>query len=159
MIWPSPKRPTLSVQTGTSFVDLPVRHFEDGATQELVQEVRSAASAPPVYAPGRSDPEGRMTLVNSTPPTSYPVDGADIELTSSREEVCEMVEGDPSSCIWRQQSRSGWNRKGWRCEVEASYRLEVDSSGFRLQETLRALEGKEEVFSRTVETQIPRDFV
>ncbi len=159
MIWPSPSRPTFSLETGVSYLDLPVRAPEGQAPPFPIDEVRSPAEASPLYEPGSQDPGGKITLTNAAPLSSYRVDGADIELSSEREEVCEIGVSAPNSSIWRQRVKSGWRRGGWNCEVEASYRLEADGDEFRLSETLRASEDGKETFARTAETTIPRDLI
>ena len=159
MVWPSPSLPTLSLETGVSYLDLPVRAPESRAWPFPVEEVRSPAEAPLLYKHGSQDAGGTMTLTNAAPFSSYRVDGADVELSSEREEVCEIGVSAPNSSIWRQRDKTGWRRDGWICEVEASYRLEADGEDFRLSETLRASEDGKETFARTVETSIPRDLI
>lgn len=159
MVWPSPVRPTLHIETGVSHLDLPVRIAERQAPPFPVDEVRSQAEPPPVYEPGSADASGRIKLINDAPYSSYRIDGADVELSSEREEVCEIDETGPGQSLWRQRVRSGWRRDGWNCEVEASYQLEADAGNFRLSETLKASENGKETFTRTSETAIPRDLI
>ena len=115
--------------------------------------------APPIYAAASPGADGRIVLVNTAPLTAYRVAGADVELSSEREEVCEFAAGDPLSSVWRERARSTWRREAWNCAVEVSYRLTADASGYQLQETLRALEDGQEVFSRSADTRIERDLM
>lgn len=157
VLWPSPTQPTLSLSTGISYLDLPVRTIEARPATFPIDEVRSPGAAPPAYAPLAPDAAGRIVLINATPPAPFQVAGAAVELSSEREETCELSVDDPLSCVWQERVRSTWRREGWSCEVEAAYKLTADADSFSLQETLRAIEEGREVFARATETRIPRD--
>lgn len=159
MIWPSPVQPTLTLTTGVSTLDLPVRPPESQPYVIDIAERLSPAEPPAAYAPATPDANGRIVLVNASPVASYPVAGAEIELSSEREETCAITAGDPLSCIWRQRTRSSWRRDSWSCAVEASYVLTCDASSFHLVETLRAFEGDAERFARRHHAIIPRDLM
>jgi hypothetical protein len=158
MLWPSPKTPTLTLPTGVSTLTLPVRtpkaaHAPFGVTQT------SGPSEAPRYTPAAPDENGRIVLHHATPPAPYPVAGVGTVLSSSGEQTCEMLVGQPLSCVWRQTSRSSWTRDDWHCAVEASYELRADADAFELVETLRATERGEDVFTRTHRARIPRDLL
>ena len=157
-LWPSPVTPTFRLASGVSTLDLPFRIPEDQPTHFPIPEIRSPsqpASLPVPTSPGTDD---RIRLVTSTPTVSYKVAGADMELSSRREEVCEILAGDPLSSQWRQTVRSSWRRGDWSCAIEASYELTCDGSAFRLKESLRAWSGSEDVIRLSNEARIPRDF-
>jgi len=158
-IWPSPETPTFRLASGVSTLDLPFRIPEDVAAPFPIQETRSAAAASSLPVPISPDADGRVRLVTNSPEQAYKVAGADVELSSSREEVCEIVVGDPLSSQWRQTVRSSWRRGDWNCVVEASYELTCDGNAFRLKESLRAWTGGEDVIRLSNEARIPRDHI
>ena len=158
MLWPSPEQAELGIAAGSSFIDLPVRPQETVAAPFPVPEVISAAEAPATYEPGSPGADGRIVLTNKQSRFAYPVAGPGTELSSEREETCDIVAGDFSTSHWRQRVRSGWKRAGWECEVEASYDVYCRDGAFHLGESLRAFENGKQVFSRASDATIPRDF-
>lgn len=158
-IWPSPETPTFRLASGVSTLDLPFRIPEETAAPFPIPEKRSSAAPLALPVPASPDASGRIRLATSSPPTPYSVVGADVELSSSREEVCEIAGGDPLSSQWRQTVRSSWRRGDWSCAIEASYELTCDASAFRLKESLRAWTGGEDVIRLNNEARIPRDHV
>ncbi len=159
MLWPSPVRPTLSVTAGVSTLDLPIRPPEKKAAPFPIEEVQSGATPPEAYQPAVAGVDGRIVIAANTPAAPYVVAGAGTELSSAREESCEIQEGDPASSRWRQRVRSSWKRDAWHCEVEASYELTSDTETFRIVESLRAFSDGKEIFDRTNEARIARDLM
>lgn len=154
-LWPSPVTPTFRLASGVSTLDLPFRIPEDQPTHFPIPEIRSPSQPASLPVPTPPDTDNRIRLVTSTPTVSYKVAGADMELSSSREEVCEILAGDPLSSQWRQTVRSSWRRGDWSCAIEASYELTCDGSAFRLKESLRAWSGSEDVIRLSNEARIP----
>jgi len=159
MIWPSPETPTFKLASGVSTLDLPFRKLETQPAPFPIPETRGVPRVIDLPVPAGPDAQGRIKLMNSLPATPYRVEGADIEVSSSSEEVCEITAGDPLSSQWRQTSRSSWQRGDWKCEIEATYELTCDAASFRLKESLRARFGNEEVIRLSNEARIPRDLV
>lgn len=158
MLWPSPVTPELTLPLGVSTLSLPVRAAGADAPFPITQA--DGGDPAPDHAPATPDASGRIVLTHTSPEAAYPVAGADgIILSSSGEEVSEMIAGDPLSCRWRQVTRSGWKRGDWSCAVEASYALTADATSFRIVETLRASEGGREVFVRESDRRVPRDLM
>ncbi len=155
MLWPSAYRTELSLPAGASTLTLPVR-VSDSPEDFPVPELRRAAEAPSVYSPIAPDADGRVALVQSTPPAPYAPAGIETELSHSQDETCEITAGDPLSCRWRENVRSSWRRPGWECAVEASYELTADQLDFHIVETVRAFESGQQVFERTHDQRIPR---
>lgn len=159
MIWPSPETPTFRIASGVSTLELPVRPSEKRPAPFPIDEITTQSEPPATYQPVSPDSAGRVRLVNNTPPMPYTVAGADIERSSSRDETCEITEGNPLSGVWRQTVRSSWRRGDWNCSVEASYELTSDANAFRLRESLKAVSNGEDVITVANETRIPRDFL
>ncbi len=159
MIWPSPVSPTFRIASGVSTLDLPLRVREAESASLPMQEVVSKAEPPASFQPAVPDAQRRVSLVMAAPAEPYLISDANIELSSSREETCEMIADDPLSSRWRQTVRSSWRRGDWNCSIEASYELACDASAFRLRESLRAFANGEDVITVANETRIPRDFL
>lgn len=158
MIWPSPVTPTLRLPTGVSILSLPVRTPEATPTA-LGMDQRNEPSEAPDYAPVGPDANGRVVLTHVQSLAQYPVAGVGTMLASGSDLRCEMIAGDPLSCVWRQTTRSTWQRGDWDCSVEASYELRADAREFHLTETLRAMERGEQTFTRTHTARIARDLL
>ncbi|MDP3495928.1 MAG: CocE/NonD family hydrolase [Hyphomonadaceae bacterium] len=159
MIWPTVETSTFRIAAGYSTLDLPVRPHEKQPVHFPIPEIRSAPGPVASYQPVAPDANSKVVVTSIAPATPYTVAGAGIELSSSREEVCEIVAGDPLSSRWRQTVRSSWSRGDWRCTVEASYELSCDRAAFRLKENLRATFNGEDVIALGNEARIPRDLI
>lgn len=159
VIWPSPATPTFTLPVGKSFISLPVRDPEAAPAPFPIPETTGAAQAGAAYSPLLPDAFGRVRLSNKTPPYPYKVAGADIELSSYRDEASEITAGDPLSSLWRQTAVSSWKRDGWECRVEASYTLTSDATAFHLTETLKAWSNGESIATKTHEATTPRDMI
>lgn len=158
MLWPSPETPELTLPMGVSTLTLPVRttRRNDGA---LTIKAVNGGDPAPFYAPDAPDKTRRMVIAHSQPAAPYVVEGPAIELSSSGEDVSEIMDGDPLSARWRQTTRSSWKRDGWACEVEAAYELSSDATHFRIIETLTASLDGEEIFARNSDVRVPRDLM
>jgi uncharacterized protein len=157
MLWPSPEQAELAIAPGASFIDLPVRPQETVPAPFPIPEITSAAESPAGYEPVSPGADGRIVLTNHQPRFAYPVAGAGTELSSEREETCEITASDFSTSHWRQRVRSGWKRGDWVCEVQASYDLFCRDGAFYLGEKLVAFENDKQVFYRASDATIPRD--
>jgi hypothetical protein len=157
MIWPSPETPTFRLASGVSTLDLPFRIPESDLADFPIPEVHREATPPVLPIPLAPDSQGRVRLASSQPATPYTVSGADMEVSSAREEVCEITAEAPLSSRWRQSVRSTWRRGAWSCTLEASYELTCDRAAFRLKESLQAWFNGEDVIKLSNEARIPRD--
>ena len=158
MLWPSPETPTLTLPMGVSTLTLPVRAPGSRGSGPGMA-TRDGGDPAPLYAPVAPDTAGRMVIAHSQPAAPYVVEGPDIELSSSGEDVAEIMDGDPLSARWQQTTRSSWKREGWDCEVEASYTLSSDATHFRIVETLKASLDGDEIFARNSDVRVPRDLM
>jgi hypothetical protein len=159
MVWPTPQAPTFRIASGISVLELPFRRVEAAPAQLPMAEHIGEGPAFDLPAPVSPDPDGKVRLHTAVPRSTRQVPGADIELTSRREEMCEMIAGDPLSSQWRQRVYSAWRRGDWHCSVEASYELACDADAFRLRESLHAIANGEDVIKVANETRIPRDYL
>ncbi len=159
MIWPSPATPTFTIASGQSTLILPVRAAERAPAPFPIPETNSAAQPPATYQPSSPDATGRIRIVNATPAYAYKVGGADSELSSAREEICEITAGDPLSSKWQHTTTSTWKRPGWDCRLQASYTLTCDATSFHLEESLQAWSNGEPLTTLRNKTTLPRDLI
>lgn len=156
VLWPTPTQPRLTLRTGVSTLDLPTRPIE--VEPHALEDVRREGAPPPPHTPPASDVSGRQVHTTSSPPAPYRIATADVELAHDSDAYSGImaVGGDPE---WRERKRTSWRRGDWTCAVEASYRLTSDAAFFTLEESLRATEGRAEIFARNSTTIIPRDLL
>jgi hypothetical protein len=87
------------------------------------------------------------------------IDRIGLELGAERKSTFHIEEDDPLSAVaelWRAETIS---RDAWRIRIETLTRLSCTKDAFRLQATLRAHEGTNEVCHREWDCSIPRDFM
>jgi predicted acyl esterase len=156
MLWPSPEQAELSIEPGTSFLDLSVRPIDAGVAPP-VPEIVTQAEAPPGYLPASAGADGRIILKTERPLFSYPVSSPGTLVSSGREETCDILASDFSSSHWRQRVRSGWKRGDWNCAVEASCDLSCRDGVFLIEETLTAFENDQQVGAWSSSARIPRN--
>lgn len=159
MIWPSRDLPTFRIASGFSILSIPIRVQEKSPAPFFVPEITADHHPASVYTAVAPDASGVVRIVNGTPAYAYKVEGADVELSSSREEICEIAVGDPLSAKWSQTATSSWSRGDWNCRVQAGYEFKCDGASFRLKESLQAWANGDDVITMRNETRIPRDLM
>jgi putative CocE/NonD family hydrolase len=161
LAWPSPTIVTLTITAGASTLMLPVRPPELHSTELPIPAIHHepAKEAPPAYQPVTPDASGRYVIENNWPPFSHEVAGVGTIASRQVGEVSEVVQGDPNSCIWRQNARSAWTRGSWDCSVATTCEITSTATTFRVRESLRAIKNGVEIFTRSTEADIPRDLV
>ena len=159
MIWPSPGNPTFTIASGQSTLSLPVRAAERTPAPFPIAEVNGEAQPGSGYHPVSPDGSGKVRIVTATPAYSYKVVGADSELSSAREEICEITAGDPLSSKWRHTTSSSWKRGDWDCRIQASYVLTCDADAFHLEESLQAWSNGKSIATVRNAASIPRDLI
>jgi putative CocE/NonD family hydrolase len=167
MAWPSPLRVTLAIHTAGSSLTLPVRarRAEDAAVH-----FAPASAAPPPKRTATRPGEARRTIERdlATGESIYTVvrdDGASIIdaigiETQYRKVVRYMIrDHDPASARMEIEQRYVNGSTGWNSCVETNTTVACSAENFMISARLRALEGEQEVFSRTWSESIRRDLV
>ena len=131
MVWPAPHDPTVTILAGT--LDLPSRPArpEDAALPPLP----AAETAPPA----------RDTL--------------GFEGNTDGKYHLDIKDDDPTSAVAEMRRAETKRRGDWRVRFETSMRLTCTRDAFRLQASLSARAGDEEVCQREWDCAIPRDLV
>jgi predicted acyl esterase len=145
MIWPCPGQATLLISGGT--IDLPVRPRR--ATDALLPPLPPPASAPP-EKPTRLR-RGDMRIER--------IDRIGLELGTESKSQFHLKENDPLSAVAELQRTQTMSRDAWQIRIETQMRLSCTRDAFRLQGSLRAWEGTNEVCRREWDRSIPRDFI
>jgi uncharacterized protein len=141
MVWPTPDKATLTILGGT--LDLPVRPPRDIDALPLLPDPETA-------------PPEQSTVIR---PGVVRIDRIGLELGAERKSTFHIEEDDPLSAVaelWRAETIS---RDAWRIRIETLTRLSCTKDAFRLQATLRAQDGTNEVCHREWDCSIPRDFM
>ena len=131
MVWPAPDDATVTILGGA--LDLPVR---------LSRPEDAALPALPV---AETAPPARDTL--------------GFELDTEGKYHLDIKDDDPASAIAEMRRAETKRRGDWRVRFETRMRLTCTRDAFRLQASLSAREGDEEVCQREWDCVIPRDLV
>jgi uncharacterized protein len=165
LVWPSPQIATLTFELGTSSIALPVRPvpkrevpFPIPALPPAAQPFAGLVGARPEDTAQHS-PGGRVTIKRETPENSYVVAEVGTTLIRGGSELNEITEGDPNSCVWRQETVGGFRRGDWDCRTVARYELSSTPDAFLLKESLKLTKGGEIFFEEETVSKIDRDLV
>jgi putative CocE/NonD family hydrolase len=167
--WPSPSLATLTVALGTSHLTLPVRPPRpEDATLRPFGPPESAPQTPAIWHPSeaklprrvtRNLLSGRMTV--DFPRWTYACEMPDIATTTTSKGYArfEITDGDPLSA----ETICEYHVTLQRPEVLAGHhsrtRMTCDATHFHLETALQVTENGTEIFQRTWNRSIPRDFI
>ena len=169
--WPSPEPVTLSVFTGASFLELPVRRPRPADT--TLRPFDAPESAPPApYTVLRRGTTSRM-IEREGGEIVYTIDsdggglrGGEGRLDDIGLEIGHSVHrsyrihvGDPSSARAEVVQTTHFRRDSWDVRVKTQASLRATREVFVLRVHLEAYEGETLVRSRAWEVDIPRDGV
>ena len=165
LVWPSPDIATLTFELGSSSITLPVRPmpaaeapFPIPLMPQTTNPFAGLTGRPPQEA-ARRNPDGRVTLKRDSPESSYTVPGIGTTMTRSGTELNEIMEGQPNSCIWRQESRGGFKRGDWDCRSTTAYELTSTPTTFIIKESVKLMKGEEIFFEQETVSTIERNLV
>ena len=167
--WPSPEPATLSLHTGESMLDLPIRPRRVADAQ-----LKPFGSA---FVPRNS---GRTILVPATPESKvyewdvarekltirsggdsgrWRLNGTATEMASAWNEITEIFNRDPTTAslkIWISES---YSHECWDIRVEAALCLSLTREDFLVSGDVRCYEQDKECFSKQWDRKIPRQLV
>ncbi len=165
--WPSPEPVTLSLFTGSSRLELPVRpprpdaqglapfQTPEGSAPIEVDEITAGSAARRIE---RDVATGAVTL-------TYEHGGGrrilpnGIELEDAGREIFTIVEGDPLSARIRCEGLVAVGRGNWRTRVETQSDLWSDATSFHTRNRIQAFEGDVKVHEDERTFSVPRDLV
>jgi hypothetical protein len=168
IVWPSPEPVTLTVMTGASSLELPVR--PPRAKDRQLKPFEPAEHAPPlrrtVVRPAESRIEVKKDLRGGhTWVERYQDDGLlriedfDWEYRTAGHRIYSIEPDDPLSAEARIHWQKEYGRDGFRVHIDAKTHMTVTRADFLIRATLEAYEGDELVFSKEWDCRIPRDHV
>jgi putative CocE/NonD family hydrolase len=141
MVWPAPDRATVTILGGT--LDLPVRPVVEDMLPPFPPVETAPPDKPRQIRPGvvRWDRLGGL------------------ETGSESHYGAELKDDDPLSAALEMRRTDTVARGDWRTRVDTTMRMSCTRETFRLQASLRAFAGDEEVCRRDWDRTIPRDLV
>jgi hypothetical protein len=164
--WPSPELVTLSIVTGTSGLELPIRPFRP--EDRLLPAFPPAETAMPFSSvklrAGHEDARiitavdtGIVTLeeVRDSGLVKIPEFGWEYGAATRRR--FSIHPDDPLSAMANITWKKEYNRQDFHVSIAAETRLTVSKENLHLTATLDAYEGETRVFSRNWDCTIPRD--
>ncbi|MEQ9491645.1 MAG: CocE/NonD family hydrolase [Alphaproteobacteria bacterium] len=174
MIWPAPSPVTLTVRTGSSFIDLPVRP-PNAADADL------PAFEEPVAAPGvqalkvrRMETQRRIEIDLTTNEMIYTLRGdggefggasrarldeIDLDLGYEMMKRYRIMEDDPLSAETELVQKAQLTRKDWQVRIDCRTRLRVTADHFIFTGDLEAFEGDVPFEQRSWTESVPRRFL
>ena len=165
LVWPSPEIATLTFELGASSVTLPVRpapateaSFPIPLKPQTAQPFAGLTGRPPQEAAHRSA-EGRVTLKRESPESSYVVADTGTTMTRGSSELNEILEGQPNSCVWKQENHGGFKRGDWDCRSTAAYEITSTQKTFTVKESIKLMKDGEIFFEQEAVSTIERDLV
>jgi hypothetical protein len=145
MIWPSPETATVQIFAGT--LDLPQR--PPNATDERLT---------PFPEPETASPE-KPTIIHRDGVRIERIDRIGLELGIQGKPQYHIEDNDPLSAVADLRYAQTVSRNEWQIRVETQLRMSCTADAFRLQGSLRAFEGANEVCRRDWDRTIARDFL
>ncbi|MGZ9811386.1 CocE/NonD family hydrolase [Pseudoroseicyclus sp. H15] len=167
--WPSPELATLSVVTGDSWLDLPVRPpSEADATLREFDPPEMAEDTPAISHPAeptvrRSVRRDLMTgeTIVDFPRWTYSTEMPDIGQTVTSDAFARYIitDGDPLSAVTETECNVEIRREDTTCGHHSTGRLSCDATHFRVEMRLAVTENGDVLFERQWDERIPRDHV
>jgi putative CocE/NonD family hydrolase len=141
MVWPAPENATVTILSGA--LDLPVRPVQP---DEMLP-----ALPPPESAPADKSRPIRPGVVR--------FDRIGLEVGSEGSYSEDIAGNDPLSATAEMRRTATVARDGWRVRIETFMRMSSTRETFRLEASMRAFEGDDEVCHREWDRSIKRDLL
>jgi len=170
--WPAPEPTAVSLFTGKSFLDLPVRppDGKDANLNPFEPPERAAAQAIELRPAPLKRIIERDLAANETTYTIASggdldggvvarVEAIDLEVGHTVLKRFRIGEDDPLSAQAEVVQRTFFRRGAWKVRVETRTRFSSNRDYFLLHAELKACEGEEEIFARAWERRVKRDLL
>jgi putative CocE/NonD family hydrolase len=171
--WPAPRPATVSIFTGESIVDLPVRppdprdaelkpfgpperaraqqtELRPAPLKRIVKQDRASNETICTISSGRGDLDGEALAR---------IEAINLEVGHTSLKRFRICDDDPLSAQAEVVQKTLFRRGGWKTRVETSTRLSSTRDYFLVQAELKAYEGEEQVYTRTWERRVKRDLL
>jgi putative CocE/NonD family hydrolase len=171
MVWPAPYAATLSVHTGGSTLELPVRQGAEDVSVSFPPPAHGPRTPITVIAPGRLKRLSTQDHIGGT--TTYVTEGeggvfgegvlrfdaVDVQLSHSLKRELTIRDEDPLSARYVLTQSYEMGREGWRTRVETRAQMRSDARNFYLSGTLTAHLNGEPVAERAWDFTFARDLL
>ncbi|HKX10246.1 MAG TPA: CocE/NonD family hydrolase [Stellaceae bacterium] len=172
IVWPAPYAATLTIRTGESVLELPVRQSEAAAPDVTFQPPASGRPAPMTQI-GKGSFRRYSQQDHVTGETLYVTEGVGglfgegilrfdeigTELSQSLNRELVIRDDDPLSARYAITQSYEMGRDGWRISVRTRTEMHSDRENFYLSGTLTAAENGSDVVERRWSETIRRDHV
>jgi hypothetical protein len=166
IVWPSPEAATLSVLTGASSLELPLR--QACAKDDELAEFEAAENAAELNATRlrpvdtehkvtRDIRTGRMTLEILGDEGLLHNDDTDWSFGSGVQRLFSILPDDPLSATASFKWGKEFARDDLKLRIQANTHMSVSKSHFIIKATLDAFENDNKIFSNHWDCEIPRD--
>jgi len=169
MVWPSPEPVTLSLFTGSSSLELPVRKPkpEDNLLKPYKEPEGAAPMTRTELRPVHRERTVRQDLstgetvytVIGDDSCAYRIDAIDLEVEASGLRQYRIIDENPLSA----QEKITWTwefrRKNWSVRTETCTTISATKDAFVVKATLDAYEGDDRVFCKSWNQTVSRDMV
>lgn len=168
IVWPSPERVTLEIESKDSSLALPVRPFNP--KDDELPDFGPVENGTPLRCKRLSNPHHKWTVSTDLATGELCHDHLDDN------GICQISDydwaygnrvqrrfsihpADPLSASCESQTRQEFSRDQWRVQIDSKVTMRVTRDTFNIQAELDAYEGEEQVYFQTWSHQIPRDLV
>ena len=167
--WPAPEPARLTVITGSSHLTLPAREprpDEEAALRPFEEPEAGPPLKHTLLQPRQEEwtvirdlANDRNTLQVMHDEGRYRIDDIELEIAAKVTERYSYVDADYNSLTgWCEWVRS-FHRGDWRVHTVTRTLMTANADHFRVRAMLDAFEGDSRIFSKTWDTEIPRDLV
>ena len=172
--WPSPEPVTLTLFSGISTLDLPVRppRAEDAALRAFEPAEHGPRLEHTTLRPARFKRTVELDLTTNETVYSWRSDGGefegaslarvpaiDLDIGYKFEKRFTIGESDPLAARSEIAQQTVLRRGDWSARIESRTRLSAAADGFRFTAVLEAFAGDERVFAKEWDRTVPRDLV
>lgn len=166
LAWPVPEEVTLTILTGRSALDLPVREPDTAEVRELGTpraaaplDVTFAVPAQAEWTVSEDRDTGRITVETRDHEGGAQINAQGFYHSAEGRERYSVLPGDPTSAEAELDWTHEMRRDGWSVRTVTTTRFTGDRTTFRLDSRMRAWEGDTLVRDRKWEVAIPRHLV
>ncbi|MGE0117879.1 MAG: CocE/NonD family hydrolase [Dongiaceae bacterium] len=165
--WPSPEPVTLTVYSGASHLELPVR-LPRAEDNKLAPFLPAETSPPLPMTEHRADRiseavtydliTGETLLASREDHGHYTIDHIGLETEHAKTEQFRIRDDDPASAAIDIANTRRVGRGAWRTRTETRTVMRATATEFIVDATLDAYEGESRILSRTWQVRHKRDF-
>ncbi|MDH3666227.1 MAG: CocE/NonD family hydrolase [Paracoccaceae bacterium] len=166
MAWPGPAPVELTLETGTSTLDLPLRDPDNGPDAPTFGPPEMAGTAISVIEPDHSARTVERDLATGRWVTRlvedsgrYHIEDIGLDVVNGMTAEFMIDEDDPLSAeaVWQWHSLR--HRDDWHVEVDSTTRVRATATDWLIDTDVEARDGDEVVFARNWREKVPRDGV